>query len=292
MSSKDKKLNVIITNSFQNDFIEPLDDLLSKPTEDDLRLDYGICREKWIEYFTTLGRSVSELTIKEFLSWLKYNSQNTLYHTQLSYHRILEKFKHRVHLDYDETQRIWKESKLKQFLYDLMDKAKIANNEETNGIEYQFIHLRDWHDQLDPDERSELEHFGFHCLKGTHGSKFASPLDELIKKNIEFNIVLNSNSISSFDETNLESILATLVKNSGGSKRETNIGIFGVVTNVKVQLLAYELMVIHKFNNVYICEDFCGGFNNEGHKAGLDIMRNVFAAKIVDHNEFRRIFQI
>ena len=173
-----------------------------------------------------------------------------------------------------------------------MSRAKEANDREESNVEYQLIHLRDWHDQTDTAQRSEFDIFGFHCLKGTHGSKFVSPLNELIQENREFNIVLKSNNISSFDETNLEYILETLLRNTGTSRRSVNIGLFGVVTNVKVQLLAFELMVIHKFQNVNVCEDFCGGFNNEGHVAGLDLMRNVFGAKIVDYGKFRSIFQI
>ena len=47
MSIRDKSLNIIITNSFQNDFIEPLDDLLRTPEGDGLRLDYDACQKKW-----------------------------------------------------------------------------------------------------------------------------------------------------------------------------------------------------------------------------------------------------
>lgn len=292
MSSRSKQLNIIITNSFQNDFIEPLEDLIRAQEGDSLKLDYEACQEKWIEYFGSQGRTVDDATINQFITWLKSNTTSSTIEGPLSYHEILEKFKHRVHLNYNETKRIWGNGSLSQFINDLMNKAKQANENELSDIEYQLIHLRDWHDQTDTTQRGELDNFGIHCLKGTHGSKFASPLNELIEKNKEFNIVLNSNNISSFDETNLESILETLLKNTGNSKRSVNIGIFGVVTNVKIQIITFELKVIQKFKNVYVCGDFCGGFNNEGHIAGINLMKNIFRANVVDQNEFKSIFGI
>jgi len=292
MSSINKKLNIVITNSFQNDFLESLDELIGSQREDNLSLDYDACQEKWIEYFGSQGRSVDDATIGQFIAGLKSSASSSGIQSPLSYHSILQKYKHRVHLNYNETKRIWGNGELNKFINDLMIKAKEANESSSGDTEYQLIHLRDWHDLTDPTQKGEMDNFGVHCIKGTHGAKFAAPLNELIDKNNEFNIVLNSNNISSFDETNLESILGTLLKNTGTSKRTANIGLFGVVTNVKVQLIAFELMVIHKFKNVSVCGDFCGGFNNEGHIAGINLMRNVFGAKVVDHNEFRRMFGI
>ncbi len=286
-----KKLNIILTNSFQNDFIEPVDGL-SMQMGDNLKLDYGTCANKWIEYFKGRNTEVNKATVDNFISWLKTNAQDQNIDVPISYHRILEKYKHRVHLDYNESQRLWGDGRLAQFLRDLMTKASEAQRNENSDVEYQCIHLRDWHDQTDPTQRGELDHFGIHCVKGTYGSKFATPLNELINAHREFNLVLNSNSISSFDETGLQTILDTLIKNSGNSKRSVNIGIFGVITNVKVQLLTFELMVIHKYKNVYVCKDFCAGFNNQGHEEGLSSISNVYGAQVVDHAKFREVFKI
>jgi len=290
MSKVKKRLNIIMTCSMQNDFIEPLDDL--SQSDDKLKLDYLKSQEMWIQYFNSQDRNVNQATIDNFMTWLKKNAETQNGKISLSYHKILEKYKHRVHVDYDESQRIWQGGKLNQFLKDLMVKGSKALYSENSTEEYQCIHLRDWHDPTDMLQKGELDNFGPHCMKGTYGAKFISPLDDLIKEHPEFNIIINSNSLSSFAETELESVLNTIIKNSGNSKNEVNIGIFGVITNVKIFLLAFELMVIHNYGNVSVCGDFCAGFTDQGHFEGINSMANILVANVVDHNEFRKIFKI
>lgn len=117
-------------------------------------------------------------------------------------------------------------------------------------------------------------------------------MNELIQEHHDFNVIINSNSLSSFDETDLESVLETIIKNAGSSHKEVKIGVFGVINNVKVFLLTFELMIIHKFKNVYVCGDFCAGFNKQGHETGISSMASILAANIVDQNKFREIFNI
>jgi len=291
MSKKIKNLNIIITCSIQNDFLQKLEGL-EGPQPDNLKLDFNEVQRKWIDYFLTQKREVSEANINRFITWLKQNAISQNINITISYHRILEKFKHRVHLNYDETKRFWEGGKFNQFISDLMRKASEAFKNEYSDTEYQCIHLRDWHDQTEESEKGELDLFGPHCLKGTYGAKFVSPLNELIKVHPEFNLILNSNSLSSFDETDLEDVLNTIIQNAGSSHKEVNIGVLGVITNVKVFLLTFELMVIHKFKNVYVCGDFCAGFNREGHETGTSYMANILAANVVDQQKFREIFHI
>lgn len=292
MSKVNKDLNIIVSCSFQNDFLEPLDNLSRISNGDNLKLDFNACQDMWLKYFKAENRAVKEATITQFIQWLKQNAKTQNENISLSYHKILEKYKHRVHIDYDETKRLWEGGKLNAFLIDLMKRSAEAFKNENSRIEYQCIHLKDWHDQTDIQQKGEIDLFGPHCLKGTYGAKFVSPLNDLIEQNQEFNIIINSNSLSSFDETNLESILNTILKNAGSAKNQANIGIFGVITNVKVLLLTFELMVIHKFKNVYICRDFCAGFNNHGHEIGINYLENIIGANVVNANKFREIFSI
>ncbi len=291
MENKNKVLNIIITASAQNDFIERLSEF-GPIVGDNLKLGYGDVANKWMEYFLNQKRPVNEANVKQFIVWLKQNPTSQTPNISVSYHRILENYGHRVHIDYEESKRLWEGDKLTQFIRDLMRRASESNSNDNSGFEYQCIHLRDWHDPTDETQKGEMDVFGAHCIKGTYGAKFASPLDQLIKDHPEFNVILNSNSLSSFDETDLEKILDTLIKNAGSSKKEVKIGIFGVITNVKVFLFAFELMVIHKFRNVYVCGDFCAGFDKQGHMRGISDMANILGASIVDQNKFREIFNI
>jgi len=64
-----KKLNIIITCSVQNDFIEPLD--IHSTPEDNLKLGYEQVSNKWMEYFLNQNRDTSEANIDQFIIWLK-----------------------------------------------------------------------------------------------------------------------------------------------------------------------------------------------------------------------------
>jgi len=74
------------------------------------------------------------------------------------------------------------------------------------------------------------------------------------------------------------------------SRREAKIGIFGAIINIKILLLTFELMVVKKFENVYVCGDLCAGFNQKGHEDGINYMRNNLDIKILDQTKFREKF--
>ncbi len=285
-------LYIMITTSLQNDFLEQIDENINEEFEGDLKLNYEDCQKFWIQYFREKSIDVSASNVDDFIKWAKkIVKESTRQELTVSYLKILEKYKHRVHINHEETKRLW-DGGFYQFILDLMEKGYKANNNEKSNEEYQFIHQRDWHDSTDLDQKPELDLFGIHCLKGTYGAKFVSPLEESIKKYQDFNLIINSNSLSSFTDTNLSSVLDTLIENAGNSKENVKIGIFGLITNVKIQLLTFELMVIHKFKNVYVCKDFCAGFNKQGHFLGNYYISNILGAAVVDQKQFRKIFNI
>ena len=220
--------------------------------------------------------SSEKKNIEDFLKWIQkekveYEDKNVVN----SYLSLIEKYKHRVHINYDESKRLFDDNNLDKFLTDLMKK------------EYYFIHLRDWHDPTDLEQRGELNFFGNHCLKGTYGAHFIDPIKDGIKNKLEHHLIVNSNSLSSFSDTKLESVLNLILKNEKSSKAKVEIGIFGVITNVKVLLLTFELMVIHGYRNIFICQDASAGFNLEGHIQGIEYISGIFGAKVLDQQQFR-----
>jgi nicotinamidase-related amidase len=156
-----------------------------------------------------------------------------------------------------------------------MKAGSIANNNNDDNKEYHLIHIRDWHDNSDKNQLPELIHFGNHCIKGTHGSKFISPMDELIEQNLAFNLVVNSNSLNSFIDTNLEKNLCSMIESCGVDKSNVYIGIIGFVTNVKILFLAYDLSITYKYPNVFLCEDLTDAFDRNSHITGLALIRAV-----------------
>ena len=75
MSKTKKTLNIIITSSFQNDFIEPLGNL--KQADDKLKLDYLKSQELWIQYFNNQNIDVNQANVDQFLSWLEKNAKSS-----------------------------------------------------------------------------------------------------------------------------------------------------------------------------------------------------------------------
>jgi nicotinamidase-related amidase len=229
---KNKKLNIIITMSLQNDFAEPIENM-----------------------------SKSEID---------------------------KKYGHKIHIDYNETNRIWNNG-LKTFVNDMITTGANMNKPNSNVI-YQFLHLRDYHDNTDLSQRAELDYFGNHCIRGTHGVKFVEPMDDLITKNLAFNLAVNSNSINSFIGTNLAQDLNAIRESCGCDKNDIQIGIIGLITNVKVLFLAYDLSITYGYPNVFLCKDLCAGFEKSGHDRGIELISAVNLARVQTIEEFRKQF--
>lgn len=288
---KKQNLYIIITNSLQNDFIEKqfVEQIKKHTFEDPWKIDYDTLAEQWNKYFKETEKLPEKDEINEFLNQLQLKdikSREILY----SYHNFLKYYNHRVHVDIQQTEKLWNDETLPRFILQFMERSAESNNIK-NGDVYHFIHLRDWHDLTDPAEREELCTFGYHCIKGSHGAQFIHPLNKCIEENDTFNHIINSNSLSSFSDTNLESILDTIISNNHSSKEDVKIGVFGVITNIKLKLLTFELKVIHGFKNVYLCEELSAGFNQKGHKDGYEYMRNVLGVTVYTENEFRKEFK-
>jgi len=295
-SSEKQNLYIIITNSLQNDFIENkhIEKIKQDTPEEPWKIDYELCEEKWMEFFRDKRRTDEEKNINSFLKWIeKWMETNVLDPKSReiihSYHKFFKYYDHRVHVDVQESERLWYKDKLTNFITDLMNKGAESNRAESRDV-YEFIHLRDWHDPTGVSQRDEIINFGIHCIKGSHGAKFILPLADYIEKFKTFNQVINSNSLSSFSDTNLEHVLKTIIDNNNSSNELAKIGIFGVITNVKLKLLTFELKVVNEFKNVYVCGDLCAGFNDKGHADGLNYMKNILGVKVYNEQKFRKKF--
>jgi len=201
-----------------------------------------------------------------------------------------------VHINLDENDRLWG-NELERFIRSMMKGGKdfgmIERPEEERPKEsashmYHFIHLRDWHDPTDlsPAVQREFRTFGNHCVIGTHGAKFISPLDEYVRKHRKFNLVVNSNSLNSFVETDLYSHLDSIGRIARCSKDQIAIGIIGVATNIKIQFLVYDLTVLHGYTNVFLCKDLCAAFDSDAHAQGIEFIKNILDVESYPIKEF------
>ncbi|MFX1487668.1 MAG: cysteine hydrolase family protein [Promethearchaeota archaeon] len=289
-----ENLYIIISNSLQNDFLEQLQ---FDPSQfDPWKVGYEDCRDKWIPYFKENELPKGEKDITDFINELRKIENPHPNDLEISYHEYIKKLKHRVHIGIDQSKRLWTDNRLGKFIHDLMETARIANDPEIpeNNHRYYFIHLRDWHDPSHQAEREELSNYGYHCIKGSHGAEFIKPLSDYVHKHPydTFTQVINSNSLSSFTETKLDFILDSIIKNHDSSTEKAIIGVFGVVTDVKLKLLTFELKVVHNFKQVYLCEDLSAGFSQHGQDEGIDYMRYNLGVNILKEKPFREIFNI
>ena len=202
-----------------------------------------------------------------------------------------------VHIAVAETDRLWgSDGKLEKFIEKIMEIGEKNDNiplPERSQF-YHYIHIRDWHDETDPTQLEELNQWKPHCIKGTTGAQFISPLQEYINRYRKFNIIVNSNSLNSFVNTDLESHLEALKVMTGCSKNQTVIGIIGVMTNVKILFLAYDLTVRYEFpkQNVILCEDLCAGRTSDGHEMGRQFISEILGLKFLNLAEFEEALNL
>lgn len=290
-----KNLYIIITNSLQNDFIEEryIKEIEADETDEPWKVSYELCEKKWMEYFKNKEIPREGINVDNFLEWMKSNvadpKSKDLIH---SYHKFIKRYEHRVHIDLEQSKRLWNNERLNHFIEDLMKKGAEANKIKGGDV-YYFVHLRDWHDPSDQSQREESNNFGYHCIKGSHGAKFIDPLAKYIENDEykKFTQIIDSNSLSSFSDTNLKSVLETIIANNKSSTEEARIGVFGGITNVKLKLLTFELKVIHGFKKVYVCGDLSADFNQKGHIDGLNYMKNILGVNVYNEKEFRAEFK-
>ena len=119
--------------------------------------------------------------------------------------RPLERFEplpNLLHVGYAESLRLMGEvpeqgpvARIMEWAYDQPDLA--------------VIHLRDWHDDDDPEQKQHLQRFGMHCLKDSAGAEFCFVHQQREKVDI-----VNSLSLNDFQATGLESLLKPYLEQS------------------------------------------------------------------------------
>jgi len=174
----------------------------------------------------------------------------------------------KIHIGADESKRV------NDNLLSFLDACtKVVGNKNIH-----FVHIRDWHDDTDPEQRRHIEMFDMHCLKGSYGARLFGPLEKFAKEHIESNTIL-------------ENVINSLVGNE--SKNNFRIGIIGVWTDVKVMLLAYELSTRYRFQNIVVSPDLCASISKIQHQQGITFMRDILGITVVEKlDEFQKYLNI
>jgi protein-tyrosine phosphatase len=134
-----------------------------------------------------------------------------------------------------------------------------------------IIHIRDWHDADDPEQRSHLRQFGVHCLAAGEGAAFAFPEPPDHSKEIS---VINSLSLNDVLKTPLAALLAPF------SRQQVRFGIIGVWTDAKVSFLAYELRTRFPHAEIATCSALTASSSRIQHFIALEQLQKILDVKV------------
>lgn len=134
-----------------------------------------------------------------------------------------------------------------------------------------LVHIRDWHDARDPEQKAHLDHFGSHCLKSTAGARFV--FDEPAGHGKQIKIV-ESPGLNDFLGTDLAAHLAA------SSHPPARLGIIGVWTDVKVSFLAYELRTRFPGVPIGLCSALTASRSRTQHHLALERLHTILQIEV------------
>ena len=135
----------------------------------------------------------------------------------------------------------------------------------------EFIHIRDWHNDADENQRSHLDQFGPHCLANTEGAEFIFTYTP--GKNTH---IISSTTLNDFDDTQLSGILSRY------KGQPIRIGIVGVWTEAKVLFLAYELATRYPSFHLAVCSALTASSSRSQHFYALEQLNRIVGVEVID----------
>ncbi len=127
---------------------------------------------------------------------------------------------------------------------------------------FKIVHIRDWHDPSDENQKKHLQQFGDHCIIDTPGADFIFKL----KKS---HIIINSVGLNDFIDTPLVEFL------NAHKGEKVRIGIIGVWTEAKVFFLAYDILTRYPSFEVAVCSALTASSSIYNHYFSLDQLKKI-----------------
>jgi protein-tyrosine phosphatase/nicotinamidase-related amidase len=171
-----------------------------------------------------------------------------------------------VHIGYEESVRLMGLSPSEGPVANTM---KWAYDQSEEDLE--IIHLRDWHDPEDENQKEHLELYGEHCVMLTEGSRFAFHLDKYPR----IATIIESLQLNDFIETELEDILEPY------KDQKIRVGIMGVMTESKVSFLAYDLKTRYPQFDIAVCSALTAGSSLSSHYTALDNLQKILGVRVI-----------
>ncbi|MBC7863852.1 MAG: isochorismatase family protein [Bacteroidia bacterium] len=136
-----------------------------------------------------------------------------------------------------------------------------------------IIHIRDWHDANDPEQKEHLRQFGLHCLKNTGGAEFVF---EKFRNTSSDSVTVNASGLNDFFNTELEKTLSVF------KNEKIKVGITGVWTEAKISFLAYELKTRYPNFDISVCSALTASSSTSMHFIALDQLKNILGVKVFE----------
>lgn len=171
-----------------------------------------------------------------------------------------------VHIGYEESVRLMGLDPKEGPVTNTMRWAYDQSDEDL-----EIIHLRDWHDPEDEDQKEHLELYGEHCIQYTDGSRFAFQLDKYPR----LATIIESLQLNDFVHTELEDILKPY------ENEKIKVGIMGVMTEGKVSFLAYDLKTRYPQFDIAVCSALTAGSSLSSHYTALDNMQKILGVRVL-----------
>jgi protein-tyrosine phosphatase/nicotinamidase-related amidase len=173
-----------------------------------------------------------------------------------------------LHIGFEEARRLMGENPAEGPVARVMRWAY----QQTDN-ELKLVHIRDWHDDTDPEQQQHLKQFGAHCVRNTRGAEFAFDTSSAPGKNVT---LIDSPGLNDFLGTPLASDL------SAAAGAQCRIGVMGVWTEAKVSFLAYELSTRFPSAEIAVCSALAASASRNGHFLALQQLRNLLGVRIID----------
>jgi protein-tyrosine phosphatase/nicotinamidase-related amidase len=135
------------------------------------------------------------------------------------------------------------------------------------------IHVRDWHDDTDAEQRSHLTQFGLHCVRDSAGASFVFRTDGLAPgKELR---IIDATGLSNFVGANLDPAL------QGFRNEPVRVGLMGVWTEAKITYLAYDLRARYPHFEIAVCSALTASSSRQNHFLALDQMERILGVRVL-----------
>ena len=172
-----------------------------------------------------------------------------------------------VHVGYEESVRLMGLTPSEGPVANTM---KWAYDQSDDDLE--IIHLRDWHDPEDENQKEHLKLYGEHCIMLTEGSRFAFHLDKYPR----LATIIESLQLNDFVNTELEEILEPY------KNQKIKVGLMGVMTEGKILFLAYDLKTRYPQFDIAVCSALTAGSSLSSHYTALDNMQKILGIRVIN----------